>query len=315
MAIGLGLVVVQWGMALVHPPQFGDGAALSTLAGATQWGILVVAALLIFFAVYGCLPDKLLLFIPMGVMLNVMMGSVTVWLHLPFYLDTVGTMLAAIVGGPLVGVVTAMATTLTWGVNSPLVLPYAFAGVLTALSVGLAAGFKRLPSIGRVLSFGALVGFVIGSVSAITVIVALDGAMLPGSRLLADFFLYMRQTETSAIVLQSLTSDVLDKIFSLLAATLAVRLMPAYARAHFVYWGNQERLLRILRQQRELDTADVAARLNSGGFPAASRQSSPGAAPEFNPCAWLGSFSQSRKHAAGRGDGNEVPVHQPQARH
>ncbi|NLV47950.1 MAG: ECF transporter S component, partial [Clostridiaceae bacterium] len=47
-----------------------------------------------------------LLFIPIGVAINFVGGQLASLLKLPVYLDTIGTMLTAILAGPWVGAVT-----------------------------------------------------------------------------------------------------------------------------------------------------------------------------------------------------------------
>lgn len=80
---------------------------------------------------------------PVAIAVNIVLGAaVQQWLHLPIYLDSIGTILVGVLAGPLAGAVTGAATNLIWGyllpapIGSPTIGPFA----MTAAVIGLLAG-------------------------------------------------------------------------------------------------------------------------------------------------------------------------------
>jgi len=108
--------------------------------------------------------------IPVALVLNIVVGQLVAFLKLPVYLDSLGTMLVAILAGPFAGAITGVLSNLVWSSLPPPIgnPPVAFfAG--TALGIGLLTGlfaqwgwFKRAltraQSIGLVLGVGTILG-------------------------------------------------------------------------------------------------------------------------------------------------------------
>src|SRR5436189_5977941 len=86
------------------------------------------------------------------IVINVLVGQIARnVLRLPIYLDSIGTILAGVLGGPLVGAATGALSNVIWGLilNDPGIIPYA----LTAACIGAcAAGAARLGAFQRVPS-------------------------------------------------------------------------------------------------------------------------------------------------------------------
>ncbi len=78
-----------------------------------------------------------LLIIPIAVAVNFVGGQLASLLKLPFYLDTIGTIFAAMLCGPWVGAVTGTLTNIVTGIANPV----NFAFIPVNLIVGLVTGF------------------------------------------------------------------------------------------------------------------------------------------------------------------------------
>ena len=78
-----------------------------------------------------------LLLIPIAVAVNYVGGQVAAGLRLPFYLDTIGTILVAMLCGPWVGAVAGLVTNLILGITNPIFFPFAIVNI----AVGLVTGF------------------------------------------------------------------------------------------------------------------------------------------------------------------------------
>lgn len=78
-----------------------------------------------------------LLIIPVGVAVNFVGGQLASLLKLPMYLDTIGTIFAAMLCGPWVGAVTGVLTNVVTGIANPV----NFAFIPVNLIAGLVTGF------------------------------------------------------------------------------------------------------------------------------------------------------------------------------
>lgn len=214
---------------------------------ALAWGVVALAALLAFLAFHGTMPDRFSAFIPVGVAINILAGILTVRLDSPFYFDTMGTMLAGIIGGPVMAVATALITVCVWGFSTPLMLPHLMSAITVAIFVGAAGVERRLGTIGGVMRVGLITGLVSGIFSSMTVNIGLARTAMKGTTDFANFFIMIRFDQDLAFTIQSLISDPIDKIFSLLFVCLFVRLTAPQMVRGLGYWGNENRLTSVLK--------------------------------------------------------------------
>ncbi|MBR4183409.1 MAG: HD domain-containing protein [Lachnospiraceae bacterium] len=160
-----------------------------------------------------------------GIALNLLLSYIVTALELPLYLDTVGTVAVAIMGGYLPGVVVGFATNIVKTVLDPASLYYGSLNVIIAI---LAAFFsshgwhKKITGIiGMIIAFtliGGGLGFVIPwFMEELT----FDSESLAG-------ILYETGHFNMAVscLLSSLIMDLPDKIMTMLIVIIAVRLIP-----------------------------------------------------------------------------------------
>lgn len=80
-----------------------------------------------------------LLIIPAGVAINVVGGQLASLLHLPMYLDTIGTIFTAIIAGPWVGAVCGLLTNVVTGIINPVNFWFIHVNVIVGLLTGYLA--------------------------------------------------------------------------------------------------------------------------------------------------------------------------------
>ena len=81
--------------------------------------------------------------VAVGIVLNIAIGQVVCnVLELPIYLDSIGTILAGALGGPLVGALTGAVSNVAWGLlfNDPQIIPYAITARLASSSSDSSGG-------------------------------------------------------------------------------------------------------------------------------------------------------------------------------
>jgi energy-coupling factor transport system substrate-specific component len=183
-----------------------------------------------------------LIIIGLGAALNVSIGTIVYLIKLPVYLDSIGTILVALLLAPdrTAAFLCAWAAGWIGLVVSGLVNPFlpwfaitdvAIALVTALLTVGAAATFRArplrpIPFTAQVLLCGAVTGIVSGVVSAPVVAYLFGGVTGSGSALVVAVFLKAGENLMSAAMLSGLAADPPDKILQVLFAALLYRATP-----------------------------------------------------------------------------------------
>jgi hypothetical protein len=98
--------------------------------------------------------------IPVAIAINIAMGSIVAYLHLPIYLDSIGTVLVGVLCGPIAGALTGLLSDLIWSIlplpggGGPTIAFFAPVGGV----IGLMAGFWGARGVFRLRSGDERVG-------------------------------------------------------------------------------------------------------------------------------------------------------------
>ena len=249
--VGFALACAAFAWCLTLNPNFelADKTFESALP-ATVWGLTFLSALLFFASHWGTLKGHAIINPLLAVAVN-LLGSLLIFnLNIPLYLDTAGTMFIAILYGPILGMGTSVLSVSLGAVSNPLGLAYVPNAVIVAYLVGWMARrgvFKRM--IATLLS-GYGLGIVAGLVSLGSTLVALDENLQRGPRELTNFYLLIVHDETVAALLQALSSDPIDKAFTLVLVCLAIRFAPKPLRYFFDRPETHPAVGRVLTEDR-----------------------------------------------------------------
>jgi energy-coupling factor transport system substrate-specific component len=156
--------------------------------------------------------------------LNIGIGSVVSALKLPFFLDSIGTVLATVLGGVWAGIATALMGTTLGSAFTPTLWAYSLTAIGIAVYTSLArrAGYTRtlIPTI----AFGLLLGIVSAILSAPVTTFVWKGVTLSGADALVPFLVASGHTMLNSALLSGLSNDPVDKlILSLIVYTLLQR--------------------------------------------------------------------------------------------
>jgi len=173
--------------------------------------------------------------IPRAVGLNLALGAVVGALKLPVYLDSVGTILVAVLAGSRAGVVTGIVSN---GVLGLLVSPSLFAFIPVAIVIGSLAGIA-----GRIGAFTTLAGAIaaglaIGIAAALAsavIVIALTGGLTPSGTGILTIALRATSgmTVDSAAKVAAIMTDALDKPLSCVLVYLVLERLPRRLSARF----------------------------------------------------------------------------------
>ena len=178
---------------------------------------------------------RLLALIPTCVALNVVLGRVANELSLPIFLDTVGTVTATALAGPVAGIVTGLASQGLAALTSGQMMWLAFAPIqviiaLVAAAAARRSGFSTTP---YAVLWGALCGLTGGAVSAVISYFVFGGVTATGVTALNALFRYLAFSLPASVTLSSLISDIFDKALTFAFTGLVLRALPLRLASRF----------------------------------------------------------------------------------
>jgi energy-coupling factor transport system substrate-specific component len=173
------------------------------------------------------LDTRTLILISAAVVINIVGGQTVHFLKIPLYLDSIGTVLVAMMAGPVAGALAGVVTNIIWGL---LINPVALAFIPVALVTGLVAGwFARIGwfrTWWQALIAGALLA-VPTSIVAVPIITFLFGGVTGGG---PDFAAaYMMAVGTSlvkSVAFSNLGVNAIDKSLTALIAWVVTSRLP-----------------------------------------------------------------------------------------
>jgi energy-coupling factor transport system substrate-specific component len=175
--------------------------------------------------------------------LNFAIGNIVYLIKLPIYLDSIGTILCALLIFPdrlaaitcafVAGFIAAMLTGLILNPFLPwFSLTILAIAIVSALLTGLATGMFRarpLPVarfVGAIIGCGLITGIVSAVVSAPVLVYLFGGVTGSGSAFVVALFLKTGQQLLDSVVLAGLTTEPIDKTLQVLLAALLYRGTP-----------------------------------------------------------------------------------------
>lgn len=239
------LLVIGW---VVYSVVFGPVVPTSVFSSQelTPWLLTLAAALLLCISQWTAIPAKLMRLVPVAIAGNILTGTITSAIQLPFYFDTFGTFFMAIVGGPAAGILVAMGTGVLWSIMVPDVLPFTVCAVVGAALVGWIANRRGLREMLRLVFTGMGIGVVTGLLAGWTGLVSLGQSVSLRDGTFGTFLALFTDSRQALVMLQALIPDVFDKAFILLVVCLGLRFAPPRVKEFLVYARNTRRLSYVL---------------------------------------------------------------------
>jgi energy-coupling factor transport system substrate-specific component len=170
-------------------------------------------------------PTRLALIV-VGVALNLGLGFLVAALRLPFYLDSIGTVLTTFVGGLWCGIPVGIASVLLGSIYTPTTWAYAPTAIAIACFVRAVLPLGYLRKLASTIVLGLCLGVVSAVVSAPITVYVFGGMSAAGTDYFTAMFQAVGQTIYSSVLLGGLSSDPLDKLFTSLVAYAIVLRLP-----------------------------------------------------------------------------------------
>lgn len=179
------------------------------------------------FSTYG------LALIPIAIGINWAGGFLAQSLRLPLWLDTIGTMIAAVLAGPWVGLVAGGTTNLVKNLTfDPIGAVYGIVNAAIGLIVGYMYKFGKYTEKSNwleVLGVGLLLAFVATIISAPITVYFFGGVTGAGADLITAMILGTGETTglLTAVFGSELVTDVLDKVLSVFIVFAVMKKIPS----------------------------------------------------------------------------------------
>ncbi|MBR3629694.1 MAG: HD domain-containing protein, partial [Oscillospiraceae bacterium] len=171
-----------------------------------------------------------------GVAVNLLLGKMAEYFHFPLYLDTVGTIAAAIMGGYLPGVIVGFLTNMIKGISDPSSVYYGILNVMIATS----AAFFNSRGVFRkwyLIPLPILVFALIGGGLGTCIPWLLDDLPFESESLSGMLYDTGMFTERTAQLIASFMTDLVDKTITVLLVMLIIALLPPKVREYCSFNG------------------------------------------------------------------------------
>ena len=235
--IGLGAAVIvatYLYLVILRPAGVGHGgtdqSSLIAIVGYVAGAVLISAGAI------QRLPTATIALVPVAIAINIVVGQLASSLGLPVYLDSIGTILVGVLAGPAAGAVTGGLANVIWGMTiSPVSLPFA----VTAVVIGVLAGYAARIGVFRHWYFpplaGIVTGVVAGLISAPISAFVFGGATGGGTGAIVAAFQAVGNSLLASTTLQGLLSDPLDKLITFTIVMIILFALPSRFRQRFPF--------------------------------------------------------------------------------
>lgn len=166
--------------------------------------------------------------VPVAIALNIVGGQINSALHLPTFLDMIGTAVVAIVLGPWWGaLVGALTNIIASFISGPIGLPFAACNVVGALVWGYGVRWGLGKKYWSFFLLNIIVAFVVSSVAVPIYVFLFGGATGHFSDMMTAAFLAMGQNLLVSVFSSNILVSLADKIISGFVALAIIEALPA----------------------------------------------------------------------------------------
>lgn len=172
-------------------------------------------------------PTRILALLPSAIAINLAIGSLVAVLGLPVYLDSIGTILVAVLAGPLWGIAAGVLGQVVFSLYAGYQwLPFAAIQVLIALMAALAGRRGGFAGPVRTMGWGLLTGLVGGAASAVISFWVFRGVTATGVTAVTTLLVKFGLPLATAVTVSSLGTDLLDKAVAFALVGMLLRSLP-----------------------------------------------------------------------------------------
>ncbi len=169
-----------------------------------------------------------------AIVLNIVLGQLVSMLKLPIFLDSIGTVLVALLAGPWAGGLTGLLTNLIWGmISDPVAAAFAPVAMIIGIAAGLCARYGLFKQWWQAILSGALITVALSIVAIPIRVYMFGGVTGSGADFITAYLLATGRDLFSAVIVTVITDNLIDKVVTALLAWGIVKGLPARFLARF----------------------------------------------------------------------------------
>ena len=172
--------------------------------------------------------------IAVAIVLNIVLGQVVSLLKLPIFLDSLGTILVALLAGPWAAGLTGLLTNLIWGlISDPVAAAFAPVAMVIGIVAGLCAKYGLFRKWWQAIISGVIIAVTL-SIIAIPIRVFMFGGVTgSGADFITAYLLATGRDLFSAVIITVIGDNIIDKVVTALLAWAIVKGLPRRFTARF----------------------------------------------------------------------------------
>lgn len=165
--------------------------------------------------------------IPIAIAINIAIGQIVLLLKLPVYLDSIGTVLVAVLCGPWAGALTGALSNIIWGIAiDPGALPWWPVAFFIGYVAGRMAEWGFFKSWWKVVVTGFVVALTAAIVSTPIAVYLFGGITASGSSFITAYLLQTGQGVVQAVLSTGFLVEPVDKITTAMVAFAIILGLP-----------------------------------------------------------------------------------------
>jgi energy-coupling factor transport system substrate-specific component len=169
-----------------------------------------------------------------AIVLNIVLGQVVSTLKLPIFLDSIGTVLVALLAGPWAGGLTGLLTNLIWGlISDPVAAAFAPVAMIIGIAAGLCAKYGLFKKWWKAIISGAIITLALSIVAILIRVIMFGGLTGSGADLIVAYLLATGKDLFSAVIITVITDNLIDKVVTALLAWGIVKGLPKRFTSRF----------------------------------------------------------------------------------
>jgi len=170
---------------------------------------------------------------PVAIAINIVIGQIVSLLKLPVYVDSIGTVLVAVIAGPWAGALTGILSNTIWGMTIDAnALPWFPVAMVIGFVAGLLANAGLFKTWWKVIISGLIIA-VAAALTSSVIQVLLGGITASGSSLFTAFLLQTGQGLVESVLATNFLFEPIDKVATVLLAYAIIKGLSARYLARF----------------------------------------------------------------------------------
>lgn len=169
-----------------------------------------------------------------GIVLNLVLGQTVSLLKLPIFLDSLGTVIVALLAGPWAGGLTGLLSNLIWGmISDPVAAAFTPVAMIIGIVAGLCAKYGLFKTWWQAIISGVLITLALSLVAIPIRVYMFGGVTGSGADFVTAYLLATGQSLFSSVIITVIGNNLVDKIVTAVVGWGIVKGLPKRFTSRF----------------------------------------------------------------------------------